>query len=346
VLISQRLTPEQHYDALRRFGFGRSTGSGFPQESAGIMRRHARWKPIDQATIAFGQGISVTLVQLAAATAALAADGVWREPRLVAARRDAGGSWRPADPGTERAAVSAATARRTVQMMESVVSPTGTGRRAALRGLRVAGKTGTAQKFDTELGRYSKTDYLAWFIGIVPADDPKLAIAVVLDTPKGDAHGGGDTAAPLFAEIAAAQLAHFGIATAPAPLRARPFPTLLAKALEEEKAREDRERATARLLAETKPLEEGMEAGAGIEQEAEAAQERSLGQHAAAHFVPDFRGATVDSAIRMAARDSLELELHGDRRGLAVEQHPDPGTVVTGDHPRVKLRFMLSTEES
>jgi membrane peptidoglycan carboxypeptidase len=234
-------------------------------------------------------------------------------------------------------------------MMETVVSASGTGRRAALAGLRVAGKTGTAQKLDLGSGRYSQKDYLAWFIGVVPADDPALAIAVVVDEPQGPAHGGGDAAAPLFAQVASAQLAHLGIVTSPHPIRSEPFRTLIAEhepAPSQRTARIDERRpasAAAVVARTTRPAPGPPPVAAAPPPLAvpAAARARSPESVARTFLVPDFRGETVDSAVRMAADDALVLELVGDRRGLAVEQHPEPGTVLTGDQPRVRLRFAL-----
>ena len=349
VTITQRLEPRLHYELLRRFGFGHSTESGFPQESAGILRHYRGWQPVDRATLAFGQGVSVTPVQLASATAVLANGGVWQKPRLVAARRKAGGEWEETPREAGHRVVSSRAAAETLRMMETVVSATGTGRRAALRGLRVAGKTGTAQKFDTEAGRYSKTDYLAWFIGVVPANDPRLAITVMIDEPQGRVHGGGDAAAPLFAQVASAQLAHLGIVTAPQSIRSRPFRTLAAKA-EEEKARR---RAAA--LPEKKPVQVAKAGRSDRKPVAHASVPAKAARRVVAvprvpapppksvaevtHLVPDFRGETLTSAQGIAAEASIVLELHGDARGLVVEQRPHPGTVVTGDSPRVRLRF-------
>jgi cell division protein FtsI (penicillin-binding protein 3) len=109
--IAFDLGAESHFTALRRFGFGTSTGSGFPEESSGLLRPAARWRPVDHATIAYGQGVSVTAIQLAAATAALANGGVWQTPRLIAARRSPGQAWKPVSSGPSHRVVSAATAR-------------------------------------------------------------------------------------------------------------------------------------------------------------------------------------------------------------------------------------------
>jgi len=216
--LAYRLGPQRHYEMLRAFGFGRRSGIGFSGESAGLLRDWERWRPVDQANIAFGQGINVTAVQLAAATATLANGGFWRRPRLVAARRPPGGAWSPARPSEPRRALSTETADRVLSLLENVVSPIGTGRLAGLHGVRVAGKTGTAQKLDRENRRYYDDRFVAWFVGVVPADDPKLVIVAAVDDPVGPLHSGGTVAAPLFAEVAASSLLHMGIYTRPEPI--------------------------------------------------------------------------------------------------------------------------------
>ena len=98
VKIAQKLGPQLHFETLRRFGFGARSGSGFPDESSGILRNYKRWRPVDAATVAFGQGVSVTALQLAAATAALGNDGVWIEPHIVRGHRRPDGEWEMAPP--------------------------------------------------------------------------------------------------------------------------------------------------------------------------------------------------------------------------------------------------------
>jgi len=215
VKIAFSIGPRAHVEMLRRFGFGTSTGSGFPDESAGLLRSAQRWLPVEQAALAFGQGLSVTPIQLVAAMATLANRGQWMRPRLVAARRAPRSPWQHTRPERGQRVVAPQTAATVIEMLETVTGPGGTGRRAALRGIRVAGKTGTAQEFDAELGHYSNDRYIAWFIGAVPADAPRLALAVALDEPRRPAHTGGAAAAPLFAKVAAAQLARLGIVTEP-----------------------------------------------------------------------------------------------------------------------------------
>src|SRR5690606_21782051 len=151
------------------------------------------------------QGVSVTPVQLAAAMAAFGNGGVWMPPRLVRARRAPDGVWQAVPLGEGRRAVSEETAATVMEMLTGVVHVEGgTGRRARLRGLPVAGKTGTAQKLEAN-GRYSQKRYIGWFVGLAPADDPRVAIAVAIDEPTG-VHTGGAVAAPVFARVAAAHL--------------------------------------------------------------------------------------------------------------------------------------------
>lgn len=227
IKIAERLGAKKYYGTLQRFGFGRATGSGFPHESSGMLRHWLKWRPIDQANAAFGQGMNVTPLQLAVAAATLANGGMHVEPRLVAATRrhtldkDAATEntqgWQPQAHHTPKRVIRASTAKSVVSMLESVVTSEGTARRAALHNVRVAGKTGTAQILDTTTGRYYQDRYSAWFFGIVPAEAPKLVIVVQLTEPQGIQHTGGDVAAPLFAEVAAAHLAKFDILTRPEP---------------------------------------------------------------------------------------------------------------------------------
>src|SRR5206468_7277825 len=130
VKIAMALGARDQYEMLRGFGFGVSTGSGFPEESAGLLRPRQAWRPVDQATIAFGQGISVTPMQLVAATAALANGGEWVRPRLIAARRPPRGEWQPVPLDEPRRVLGSDTTRTVLAMLEGVASPQGTGRRA------------------------------------------------------------------------------------------------------------------------------------------------------------------------------------------------------------------------
>ena len=190
VKIAQTLKPEQMRDALEQFGFGRVTGSGYPGESAGILPQARHWREINQATMAYGYGLSVTPLQLAQAYAVLGSGGILRPVSL-----------RRLDVPPEGARVlDEAVARELVTMMEAVVGDQGTARRARVTGYRVAGKTGTAWKA-SEQGGYSTNRYIAVFGGVVPASNPRLAAVVVIDEPTGGAYYGGEVAAPVFSGV-------------------------------------------------------------------------------------------------------------------------------------------------
>ncbi len=175
--------------ALSRFGIGRLTDSGFPGESAGVLNDPQHWRPVGQATLAYGYGLSVTPLQLAQAYAVIAAGGVRRPISLIAVDEI---------PVGEQV-ISSNTAEALNGMLEAVVSPVGTGNRAAIANFRVAGKTGTAWK--SSVGGYSKDRYLAVFGGFAPVTDPKLVAVVVIDEPRGEEYYGGDVAAPVFSRI-------------------------------------------------------------------------------------------------------------------------------------------------
>ncbi len=335
VQIAQRLGPERYSASLGRLGFGVTTGSGFPDESAGLLRDWRKWKPVDHATLAYGQGVSVTAMQLAMATATLAAGGERMRPRLVLARRRALGRWQQTRPVSLGQAISRETAQLVVGMLETVVSGTGTGRLAALADVRVAGKTGTAQKLERETGRYSQDRYTAWFIGIAPADDPRLAIVVALDEPKGVSHTGGSVAAPLFARVAAAQLARLGILTRPEPIPAEPIPTLTVERSVDEAPQGGGiggdTRPPGALAATTirpEPTPTPLESGSLL-----------------SVLVPDFHGESLAAARRLAAIDRLDLRVRGSDRGSVVNQSPAPGTILAGSERTVELSFAAAREE-
>ena len=364
VQIAQRLGAEAHYDALVRFGFGSVTGSRFPVESAGILRPWKKWRPVDHATVAFGQGIGVTPVQLAAATAVLANDGQWRAPRIVEARRAAGSRWRQVDREPARTVVSASTARTVLNMMEGVVSSEGTALQAALEGVRVAGKTGTAQKLDRETGTYSHERFIAWFVGVAPADDPELVWVVALDEPRHGLHHGGTAAGPLFAEVAAAQLGRRGILTQPAraPTSAPPRETETqwtsaperntpgAAGVHAESQKEKQQGSTAAATANDTvvadsatpsqppaPLRPPAPAVASAPPDPVSVEVVSIGDRI---LLPDFRGLTMEQVMRITSNNALELQFRG--RGEVVEQEPGPGTILAETDRRVFIRLAPS----
>jgi cell division protein FtsI (penicillin-binding protein 3) len=201
------------YETFRRFGFGDVTGIPFPGESMGVLRPHGHpWVQVETATAAYGQGISVTTMQLAMAMAALANNGRLLEPILV--KRVADGSnvtLTEATPRVRRDVVPAHVAQMLSEMLVAVTEGEGTGVEAAIPGFKVAGKTATAQKIDPATHKYSDTHFVASFTGYVPADKPRLVISVVLDDPMGGTHAGGGVAGPVFRRVGESALRYLGV---------------------------------------------------------------------------------------------------------------------------------------
>jgi cell division protein FtsI (penicillin-binding protein 3) len=187
--IALSLPREEMHALFQRVGFGAAPRLGFPGEASGRLREAKTWRPIEQATMAYGHGISVSLIQLAHAYTVFARDGELVPLSLV---KTAG-----AAPG-ERV-FSAEVAREMREMLESAVQPGGTAPRARIMGWRVAGKTGTAHK--QENGGYAANKYVSSFVGFAPASDPRLVIAVMLDEPSAGQYYGGAVAAPVFAQV-------------------------------------------------------------------------------------------------------------------------------------------------
>ncbi len=200
------------YEAFQRFGFGKKTDIPLPGETAGVLRPRDRpWVQVETAAASFGQGISVNTLQLAMAIAAIANRGQLLRPILVRRITDGAGNVVKETPTKVlRTAVSPNVARIVSEMLVSVTEGEGTGIEAAVPGFKTAGKTATAQKTDPATGKYSKELYTASFVGFVPADKPRIAIAVVLDEPM-ITHAGGTVAAPVFRRVSQAALRYMGV---------------------------------------------------------------------------------------------------------------------------------------
>jgi cell division protein FtsI (penicillin-binding protein 3) len=187
--LALALPREQLWSVLSAAGFGAPPQSGFPGEVSGRLRDYQKWRPIEQATLSYGHGISVSLLQLARAYTVFASDGALQPVTLL--KRDA--------PVSGTRVISPATARAVRTMLESVVQPGGTAVRAQVLGYRVAGKTGTAHKL--EGGTYAHDRYVSSFVGMAPASDPRLLVAVMIDEPEGREYYGGLVAAPVFRAV-------------------------------------------------------------------------------------------------------------------------------------------------
>jgi cell division protein FtsI (penicillin-binding protein 3) len=198
IQIGQKLGKDNLYNYLRKFGIGQSTNSKLPGESAGILHPVKQWSGTSLPTIAFGQGYSLTAMQATSVFATIANDGVRVAPSILAGVVDESGKYTPAKANESVRVLSSQTASDMRAMMESVVSSNGTAPTAAISGYRIAGKTGTANRFSTACKCYS--GYTASFIGFAPADQPKYVISVTIQDPKG-MHWGGVLAGPVFKKV-------------------------------------------------------------------------------------------------------------------------------------------------
>jgi cell division protein FtsI/penicillin-binding protein 2 len=191
---------------VHRFGFGAPTGVELPGEESGVALALDHYSGSSMGNLPIGQGELVTPMQMATAYAAIANGGILRPPHLVSS---VGGQARPQAPGHR--VISAATASEVRHMLEGVLGPEGTASEVSIPGYSLAGKTGTASKIDPATGEYSKTAYVASFIGMAPASDPKLLTAVVVDEPQNGSIYGGTVAAPAFGQIMSFALPYLGI---------------------------------------------------------------------------------------------------------------------------------------
>lgn len=185
--LALQLEPQHMWGTYDRLGFGSVTGTGFPGESAGVLRNHKRWRRVEQATLSYGYGLSVTTLQLATAFATVADEGRMRRPSLIR------GATSPAI-----SVVDPQIARDVAAMLETVTGPEGTGKNARVANYRVSGKTGTSRKASAA-GYASR--YIASFAGFAPASNPRLVCVVAINDPTGEEYYGGQVAAPLFSTI-------------------------------------------------------------------------------------------------------------------------------------------------
>jgi cell division protein FtsI (penicillin-binding protein 3) len=318
IKLGLRVGDATMHEFITRFGFGSRTGIELPGETPGLLRPVTRWQPSSIGSIAIGQEIGVTPLQMAAAFGALANDGVRVAPHLVREIRTSSGTSVYRANSAERRVVTPETARSLRRMLEEVTLR-GTAKLAQLDGYSAAGKTGTAQKIDPKTKTYSRTKYVASFVGFAPVENPAVVIIVVIDEPAGAYHG-GDVAAPVFREIAEQILPDLGIApdaklnlesdqvADSAPEAQSPQAT---KAEQERTRAEDARKAT---LPSVSTRDEG-----GGEVIYAVASSKAM-------LMPDMRGRSVRDVARACAQLGLHVEARGD--GHAIRQSPAPGTEV------------------
>jgi cell division protein FtsI (penicillin-binding protein 3) len=312
--IGAALGKEGLFKQLRRFGFGARTDVDLPAETEGVLRNYKRWYDIDAATVAFGQGMSTTNLQLATAMAAIANGGKLVKPMIVSRISDVTGKVvEQMAPTVRRQVVPSNIAHMVGNMLTAVTGPGGTGEAAAMEGYLVAGKTGTAQKANAH-GGYADNAWTSTFVGFVPAQRPRLVVSVVIDEPVIE-HYGGIVAGPIFRRIAQASLRHLGVA-----------PEANSDKLAE-LVKEMREQRAAASNAEPKPL---MDARTRADK---APQQLAEGQVR----VPDLKGYGARAALVTLQRAGLSVTLAGS--GATVEQRPLAGAVVNlGANVHVVLR--------
>jgi cell division protein FtsI (penicillin-binding protein 3) len=306
------------YEYIRRFGFGAKTGIELPGETNGILRKVERWQPSSIGSIAIGQEVGVTPVQMVAAFGALANDGMRIAPHLIREVRDAGGNVVYRAQPEQRRVISAETAIALRGMLEGVTL-NGTAKKAQLDGYSAAGKTGTAQKIDPKTKAYSSTKFVGSFVGFAPVSNPQVVIIVVIDEPAGAYHG-GDVAAPVFREVAEQVLPTLGIEP---DIEMKPAPDLIAQQINEnperaEKIREEQAQSEEQRKA-TMPTVDSNGGRSG--EVVYAASTRK------AILMPDLRGRSVRDVARTCAQLGLQVEARGE--GKVFKQSPSAGTEVS-----------------
>lgn len=316
IKLGLRVGDPTMYDYIKRFGFGSRTGIELPGETNGILRKVERWQPSSIGSIAIGQEIGVTPVQMVAAFGALANDGVRVSPHLIREVRDAGGNVVYRAQPEQRRVISAETAIALRGMLESVTL-SGTAKKAQLDGYSAAGKTGTAQKIDPKTRSYSATKFVGSFVGFAPVSNPRVVIIVVIDEPAGAYHG-GDVAAPVFREVAEQVLPALDvmpdIETKSAPdliAHANTDPERAAKIQEEQAQSEVQRKATMPTVDSN--------GGRGGEVVYAVATKKAM-------LMPDLRGRSVRDVARTCAQLGLQVEARGE--GRVLKQSPSAGAEV------------------
>ena len=305
--ISHKLGPKRLDLYLRDFGFGKKAGIHFPGETSGLLKNHQRARSlIDRTTTAFGQGVSVSVLQLCMALEAIGNGGVLMEPILVKEIvSPRGDKVKEFNPRPVRRVISEETAAQMLNIMQTVTQEGGTASQASPPGFTTAGKTGTAQKV---VGRaYSHSKYNSVFMGLIPAQDPVLAITVIVEEPKGAIYG-GVVAAPIFREIAGQAMGVLGYYPQPDKsdsILAKDQPVMPAP--------------PAPPVPEAVPLKASLFGPPDL-QDLVVRPELASGP---LKVMPDLRGMTIRRAVKLLHRSGVRCHLHGS--GLAVAQEPPPG---------------------
>jgi membrane peptidoglycan carboxypeptidase len=306
IKLGLKLGNQSMYDYSRAFGFGSRSGIELPGESIGILRKPARWQPSSIGSIAIGQEISVTPLQITSAFATVANDGMRIAPHLVREVRDENGEITYRANPTQTRVISVETAQTLRHMLETV-TVNGTAKRAQLDGYSAAGKTGTAQKADPKGGYTNK--HIASFVGFAPVNNPAVVITVVVDEPGGAYHG-GDVAAPIFRDIAERILPELNVSPDVDRVTEKSEATARTETTRPEVARsieENTNESLPRVVAPGRNQQETVYV---------ASANRAM-------LMPDLRGKSVRDVASICAQMGIQLEARGN--GRAVDQFPAKG---------------------
>ena len=374
IKVGMKLGDDRFYHYIKDYGFGATTGIELPGETRGLLKPVNRWSKVSIGAISMGQEIGVTPLQIVSMVSTIANDGIYTPPRIVAGELlpNVGPKQVVFHPAQQHRVISAETAVTMKKMMMGVVE-FGTARRAALDGYSVAGKTGTAQKVDPKTGTYSKTKYIASFVGFSPVNEPALTIAVILDSAVG-LHQGGQVCAPVWRRIMQQALEYMHV---PHDLEIKDVKrqTLLAtKAADIDEGSDHlgaplilgddatggATTAAANPAPATNPVSGAKIVDAAVHQPAEATETASSNLTASVSdnvassgdppsgkgtvivdvnsgpVVPSFVGKTMRSAVETAQQTGLEISVIGS--GIARQQFPPPGSHLPAGQ-RVTVRF-------
>jgi len=292
--LGEKLGKDKLYEYIKKFGFGEKTGIDLPGETKCLVRPLGKWSRVALDTISFGQGISVSAIQLVTGLSAIANKGQLMKPHVVRQIISPKGKViREFKAQAIRKVLSEKTAGEVTYILKSTVLKGGTGVKASFDGYEVAGKTGTAQKVDSSSGTYFKNKYIASFMGFVPADHPEIAILVVIDEPKGSYYG-GDVAAPVFKRVSEKTLRYLGVL--PSKVFARDSAVRSGSHIRPKRSKKLQARA------------DGVTIKSG-------------------RFVmPDLSGMSIRRALKLMHGSGIDVRIVGS--GRAVEQSIKPGRAV------------------
>jgi len=289
--VGEKMGKDRFYRYIREFGFGEKTRVGLPGEANGILHHPRYWSPVSLDTISFGQGISVTGIQLAMALSTIANGGRQMRPYIVEKITDEEGEViQTFQPEEVKRVLSEETCKTLISLLKATTEKGGTGEQAVPQGYEIAGKTGTAQKVDPILGGYSTEHYMSGFMGLAPVEDPKIVVLVVIDEPRGN-NFGGVVAAPVFRAIVE---------------KALPYLNVLPKGIQIVKN-------------ELPSIKE-------IKDVRSSLQKERIGEETGKMIMPDLTGLSIRSALSRIEGKGLIIKVTGS--GKVADQTPKPGTVI------------------